>query len=266
MSSTPRFGSRDLRLPDDLRAPLLAHLADLREKYIQRNWAGRVGFGQRPALIVIDLALFWTRPDTQMGSSVDSVVEAACQVLESARAAGIPIFFTTYDFDPADPPSPHHKKLCLSLKPGDEHLLELDPRLKRRPTEKLIRKKYASAFKGTNLHEMLAGLVDRHADRDRPEHQPLRLRHLPRRHQQFPRHRPARGRRRALRDHARSEPARHRHRPGRRDAHERRAGAPRQHQTRLVFLACNPSRRQAALLDTLANSDRKRKMQSDATD
>jgi maleamate amidohydrolase len=158
MSTSPRFGSRDLRLPDDLRAPLLAHLADLREKYIQRNWAGRVGFGQRPALIVIDLALFWTRPDTQMGSSVDSVVEAACQVLQSARAAGIPIFFTTYDFDPADPPSPHHKKLCLSLKPGDEHLLDLDPRLRRRPTEKLIRKKYASAFKATALHEMLTGL------------------------------------------------------------------------------------------------------------
>ncbi len=158
MSEAPRFGSNDLRLPDDLRGPLLAHLADLRERYIARNWAGRVGFGQRPALLVIDLALFWTRPDTQMGSSVDFVVEASCEVLQSARAAGIPVFFTTYDYDPADPPSPHHKKLCLGIKPGDEHLLDLDPRLNRRPTEKLIRKKYASAFKATNLHEMLTGL------------------------------------------------------------------------------------------------------------
>jgi nicotinamidase-related amidase len=154
----PRFGSSDLRLPDELRGPLLEHLADLREKYIQRNWAGRVGFGQRPALIVIDLALFWTRPDTQMGSSVDAVVEATCQVLQAARAAGIPIFFTTYDFDTADPPNPHQKKLCLSLKPGDEHLLELDPRLARRPTEKLVRKKFASAFKGTALDQMLTAL------------------------------------------------------------------------------------------------------------
>src|SRR5688572_27455146 len=158
MSNAPKFGSNDLRLPDELRGPLLAHLADLRERYIQRNWAGRVGFGQRPALLVIDLALFWTRPDTQMGSSVDAVVEACCQTIQAARAARIPIFFTTYDYDPADPPSPHHKKLCLSLKPGDEHLMDLDPRLARRPTEKLIRKKYASAFKATNLHEMLTGL------------------------------------------------------------------------------------------------------------
>lgn len=154
----PRFGSSDLRLPDELRGPLLAHLADLKKKYAQLNWAGRVGFGQRPALIVIDLALYWTRTDTQMGSPIDPVVEATCQVLQAARAAGIPIFFTTYDFDPADPPNPHDKKLCRSLKVGDEHLLDLDPRLAQRPSEKLVRKKFASAFKGTPLHSMLTSL------------------------------------------------------------------------------------------------------------
>ena len=37
-------------------------------------------------------------------------------------------------------------------------MYELDPRLRRRPTEKLVRKRYASAFKGTNLHEMLTSL------------------------------------------------------------------------------------------------------------
>ena len=56
------FGSDDLRLPDELRAPLQAHLKALRERYVERGWAGRVGFGQRPALIVIDLALWWTDP------------------------------------------------------------------------------------------------------------------------------------------------------------------------------------------------------------
>lgn len=157
-TAQPRFGSSDLRLPDELRGPLLAHLADLKRKYVQLNWAGRVGFGQRPALIVIDLALYWTRTDTQMGSPIDSVVEATCQLLEAARGAGIPIFFTTYDFDPADPPCPHDKKLCRSLKVGDEHLLEIDPRLAKRPGEKLVRKKCASAFMGTPLNLMLTSL------------------------------------------------------------------------------------------------------------
>jgi maleamate amidohydrolase len=153
------FGSSDLRLPDELRGPLRAHLAELHKRYLARGWAGRVGFGQRPALIVIDLARFWTEPKMQIGSDLDSVILATCDVLAAARAAQIPIFFTTFAFDPADPPSPQNKKLQLKLKPADEPLFELDPRLARRPTEKLIRKRYASSFKGTNLHEMLASLA-----------------------------------------------------------------------------------------------------------
>ena len=67
----PAFGSSDLRLPDDLRGPLLAHLKDLHHKYVKRNWAGRVGFGQRPALIVIDLARFWTEAQHQIVANLE---------------------------------------------------------------------------------------------------------------------------------------------------------------------------------------------------
>jgi len=154
----PIVGSPELLVPDTLRRPLLQHLAQLREQYLKRGWGGRVGFGDRPALLVIDLALFWTRPDTQMGSQVDAVVEAACQVLQAARAARIPIFFSTYDYDPADPPSPHSRKQVLRLRPGDEGLLQLDPRLERRPSEKAPGKKTASCFKATTLHDMLTAL------------------------------------------------------------------------------------------------------------
>jgi nicotinamidase-related amidase len=151
------FGSRDLRLPDALRGPLRAHLAALREEYHRRGWGGPVGFGHRPALVVIDLAHAWTDPGHRaMGSDVDAVVEATVRLLAAARAAGIPIVFTTYGYDPAEPPSPHDAKSALRVGPGDEKLFELDPRLERRPTEKLLPKKYASAFKATNLHEILA--------------------------------------------------------------------------------------------------------------
>lgn len=156
--TAPSFGSPDLSLPHGLRGPLMAHLADLRQRYLARNWAGRVGFGNRPALIVIDLAKFWLTPSEQIGADLSSVVDATCQVLAAARAAQIPIFFTTYAYDPADPPSPQNKKLCFNFRPGDEPLFELDPRLGRLPHEKILRKRYASSFKGTNLHEMLTSL------------------------------------------------------------------------------------------------------------
>lgn len=158
MSSALPFGSPDLRLPDELRGPLLDHLQQLHARYVARGWAGRVGFGSRPAVIVIDLARFWTTPKEQIGANLDSVVEQTVRVLSVARARNLPVFFTTFAYDPADPPSPQNRKLCLKLQPGDEPLFELDPRLERRPTEKLIRKRYASAFKGTNLHEMLTSL------------------------------------------------------------------------------------------------------------
>jgi nicotinamidase-related amidase len=157
-NSAMPFGSSDLRLPDNLRGPLRQHLAELRERYLARGWAGRVGFGQRPALIVIDLAKFWTQPKAQIGSDLEFVVENTIRVLRAARAAKIPIFFTSYVHDPADPPSPQNKKLCLSASHSDPAMAELDPRLERQPTEKIIYKRYASSFKGTNLHEMLTSL------------------------------------------------------------------------------------------------------------
>jgi len=153
------FGSEDLRLPDELRTALRAHLAALRDRYVERGWAGRVGFGRHPALIVIDLALWWTdRQNLRQGSDVDSVVDAACRLLQAARAAAVPVFFTTWDYDRSMPPSPHDLKVNMKLKPGEEALFNLDSRLERRENERLIAKRYASAFKGTNLHENLTAL------------------------------------------------------------------------------------------------------------
>jgi nicotinamidase-related amidase len=152
------IGSNDLRLPDALRGPLLAHLEQLRAAYQRRNWAGRVGFGNRPAIVVIDLARYWLDAREQIGSHLDPVVEAACKVLAAARNASVPIFFTTFAFDPATPGSPHDRKLKMDLPPNAADRFELDARLQRRPTEKIVRKCYASAFKGTNLHEMLTAL------------------------------------------------------------------------------------------------------------
>ena len=153
------FGSDDLRLPDALRAPVREHLDTLKRRYLDRGWGGRVGFGKRPALIVIDLALWWTDPaNTLNGSNVDSIVDATRRLLKAARGAKIPIFFTTWDWDPAFPASPHDRKLNMGANPDDGKLFELDPRLKRRPDERLIAKRYASCFKGTNLHENLTAL------------------------------------------------------------------------------------------------------------
>jgi nicotinamidase-related amidase len=109
-------------------------------------------------VVVIDLARFWLDPRQQIGSDLDSVVEATCRVLKGARAAHVPVFFTSFAYDPAEPPSPHDRKLQFQLPSDAAELFALDPRLERASAEKVVRKRYASAFKGTNFHEMLTGL------------------------------------------------------------------------------------------------------------
>lgn len=139
---------------------MLEHLTDLRKQYVQLNWVGRIGFGQRPALLMIDLALQWTMPESlPFGSSMDSVVEATTRLLDVARKRDVPVFFTTYGYDPAEPPSPYDKKVNdRNRKALDERELELDPRLGCRSNKKVLRKRYASAFKATNFHENLTAL------------------------------------------------------------------------------------------------------------
>lgn len=102
----------------------------------------------------------WTRPDSfPLGTDLDSVVTATVQVLEAARAIGAPVFFTTKDWDPAEPWSPHDHKIDRTRRAKvDPALYELDPRLGRRPDEKIIRKKYPSALRATNLEMNLAAL------------------------------------------------------------------------------------------------------------
>ena len=110
-------------------------------------------------VVVIDLARYWLDPQVHIGANLDAMVESTCQVLAAARQVKVPIFFTTWDFDPANPPTPQNAKLKWQVPPGKiDEMFTLDPRLERRPAEKLIKKPSASAFKGTNLHYMLAAL------------------------------------------------------------------------------------------------------------
>jgi len=156
----PDFGSENFRLPDELRGPIHEHLEHLRAQYWDIAWGARVGFGSRPAVVVVDLAIMWTRPDSfPLGSDLESVVIATRKVLDAARAVGAPIFFTTKDFDPSEPWSPHDLKIDRARRAKvDPDLYELDPRLGRRPEEKIVRKKYPSALRATNLEMNLAAL------------------------------------------------------------------------------------------------------------
>ena len=81
------FGSEDLQLPAELRGQLRDHIQDLRTRFLARGWGKRVGFGERPALVVIDLARYWGDPTIHIGANVDSIIEATCRVLPTVFAS-----------------------------------------------------------------------------------------------------------------------------------------------------------------------------------
>lgn len=133
--------------------------AELLKYYQDRGWCGRVGFGERPALLVVDLAKAWLK-GAKVGSDLSGVVEAVKELLASARAAEIPIFFSTMAYEPdlSDAGGVINKKLQHLdefIRGTDE--IELLPELDRRPNEIFFVKQRPTCFYGTNLLSQLIG-------------------------------------------------------------------------------------------------------------
>jgi len=119
-----------------------------------RGFGRPIGFGKAPALLVIDFQRGFTDPSLPLGSALDSQVAATVKLLEGARQAHIPIYFTVVWYEEegfADAGIWLIKSAGQSSLKVGSPAVELDPRLGRRPDEPTILKKYASAFFGTDL-------------------------------------------------------------------------------------------------------------------
>jgi maleamate amidohydrolase len=128
-----------------------------REFYQKRGLAGRVGFGKRPALLIVDFIVGFTDLRSPLASNFDSEVEATRRLLEVAREKRIPIFFTTIEYDEGyrDAGVFIKKIPSLSVLQKGSRMTEVDERIRPRPGEHVISKKYASAFFGTSLASTL---------------------------------------------------------------------------------------------------------------
>jgi len=133
------------------------------EFYRQRGFAERVGFGKRPAVLVIDFIVGFTDPASPLSGDLERPLAETIRILEVARSRMFPVFFTTVEYDPSFRDAGLFVKKVPSLKwlVTGSRWVELDPRLGQRPDETVLRKKYASAFFGTDL---LANLRQREVD------------------------------------------------------------------------------------------------------
>jgi maleamate amidohydrolase len=124
------------------------------------SFGGRAGFGARPAVIAVDLSRGFTDPASPLACELDDVLDATRRLLDGARAAGVPVLFTTVIYDAAGERAAavflRKVPALRGLRP-DSPWVELDERLGRRPEEPVIEKAFASAFFATPLAALLAG-------------------------------------------------------------------------------------------------------------
>jgi maleamate amidohydrolase len=130
----------------------------------ERGFGLKIGFGERPALIVIDMVNAFTNPQMMLGANLDREVAAISPLLALAHERNIPVFFSTVIYNEADFKDAGiwalKQKGVVTLRGGTD-AVEVDPRLDIRPTDSLLVKKYASCFFGTDL---VARLMSRQVD------------------------------------------------------------------------------------------------------
>lgn len=135
---------------------------DLDEDYRQAGFGHRLGFGRRPALILIDfVAGYYLRESplyTETGYAiVQSALESALRVRTAAHEANIPVILTDVKFTPAERESMlmFRKAPAANLFDHGSTLADLAPGLTPTADEIVITKHFPSAFFATSLASML---------------------------------------------------------------------------------------------------------------
>jgi nicotinamidase-related amidase len=134
-------------------------LDDARAIYSRSGIGGRVGLGDRPAVLVVDLQYGFTDDASPVGGNLDEVIAATASLLDTARRNLLPVAFTAVTFQQS-----HLERLVwLRKMPGLALLLEgsrwcqIDERVKPEQGEPVFGKQAASAFYGTSLIPFLLG-------------------------------------------------------------------------------------------------------------
>jgi nicotinamidase-related amidase len=131
------------------------------ELYQQRGFQRRIGFGTRPAIIDIDLANAWTRPNHKFSCDhMDTIIPAMERLLEAGRAKNIPIVHTTTAYKKTtrgewSDMGLWHNKIPVDVLEEGSYDAEIDERLLREG-DLVICKKRASGFHGTYLQGFLS--------------------------------------------------------------------------------------------------------------
>jgi maleamate amidohydrolase len=132
---------------------------DLQEDYLSAGFGNRLGFGEREALLVVDLCTAYLDESSPLYAGVESAMASMTRLVAAARGAGVPVVWTKVSYD-EDRATVFHRKVP-SLKVFATALGDFPAECSPKAGEQVVTKDHASAFFGTTLAEDLrAGGID----------------------------------------------------------------------------------------------------------
>jgi maleamate amidohydrolase len=112
-----------------------------------------VGWGQRPAMVVVDFANGFTDPSSPLGGDLSRELAATAELLNACRDNGHPVIFMTVAYKPdfSDAATFIKKVPALHVLVEGSTMVEIDERIAPLNGEPVVVKKFASAFFGTDV-------------------------------------------------------------------------------------------------------------------
>ena len=132
----------------------------LAEDYRQAGFSNRLGFGEHPALVVVDFCRAYLDPDSPLYAGVEDARESCLRLVAAARRTPIPVLHTRVEFQPggADGGVFFRKVGALECFVRGNPLGDYGDGLEPAEGEVVVAKQYASGFFGTSLASTLTSL------------------------------------------------------------------------------------------------------------
>ncbi len=132
-------------------------MSDKDQIYSKAGLGSRVGFGKRPAIVVIDLQKGFTLPSAPAGGDMTATVEAVNKLTEAGREKNLRVYYTRvgYSRDGIDLGAWGLKAPILKQFLRDHWFYEMDDRLKIKEHDVVMEKHWPSGFFGTDFLQML---------------------------------------------------------------------------------------------------------------
>jgi nicotinamidase-related amidase len=128
------------------------------QTYDRAGLGNQIGYGDRPAVIVVDLQKGFTDPESPIGGDLSSQVAASNRLIRAARGSNVPVTFTQVGSrhpEGADFGVWREKVDSLDILQHGTRWVEFDDDLEVEPTDYVVEKRQASGFHETTMNSLL---------------------------------------------------------------------------------------------------------------